>query len=193
MDRERRLLETDNCELRVAEGGKSPHITGYAIRYNVKSRKMFFGREVIVPGAFKSSLKGDGDILATVDHENSKILGRRSAGTLTLKDDSKGLYVDIDAPNTTASRDVQESIKRGDVQGMSFEFRVMPNGDRWESEDGEDVRYVHNAELFQVGPVTDPAYLQTNAEVAMRSHAAWKKSQPVTTGDLRRRLDLLEA
>ena len=151
---------------------------------------MFFGREIIMPGAFSKSLKRGDDVIATVDHDSGKILGRRSVGTLKLKSDQRGLNVDIDAPDTTASRDVQESIRRRDVQGMSFEFHTVT--DEWRTEGGEPIREVHEADLFQVGPVTNPAYTQTNVEVAQRSLAAWKAAQkPIASvAALRRRLEL---
>lgn len=187
---ERRFLSAESCELRATEDGdKTPHITGYAVVYGVKSQRMFFGREIIMPGAFAKSLKRGDDVIATVDHDNGKILGRRSVGTLKLRSDDHGLSVDIDAPDTTASRDVQESIRRRDVQGMSFEFRTVT--DKWRKEAGEEIREVHEADLFQVGPVTNPAYTQTDAMVAMRSLERWRAEQAKPSmAILRQRLEL---
>ena len=188
---ERRFLPLADCDLRaLTDAEKEPHITGYAVVYGVKSQRMFFGREIIMPGAFAKSLKRGDDVIATVDHDNGKILGRRSVGTLKLKNDERGLLADILAPETTASRDVQESIRRRDVQGMSFEFRTVT--DKWRKDDGEDVREVHEADLFQVGPVTNPAYTQTDATVAMRSLEAWRATEKAvaSVGMLRARLDL---
>ena len=190
-DREKRFLPAEVCELRAEEDAdKRPHIIGYAVVYGVRSQKMFFGREIIMPGAFAKSLKRGDDVIATVDHDNGKILGRRSVGTLKLRSDDRGLAVDIDAPDTTASRDVQESIRRRDVQGMSFEFRTIT--DKWRKEAGEEIREVHEADLFQVGPVTNPAYTQTDATVAMRSLEKWRAEQtkPTHIRVLRQRLDL---
>lgn len=192
MDTEKRFLPLEACELRADEDGdKQPHITGYAVVYNVRSEKMFFGREIIIPGAFAKSLKRGDDVIATVDHDNGKLLGRRSNGTLKLKSDQHGLHIDIDAPDTSASRDVQALIKRRDVKGMSFEFRTV--NDKWRKENGEDVREVHEADLFQVGPVASPAYTQTDAAVAMRSLERWRSEQapkPPSLATLRAKLDL---
>jgi len=123
-------------------------------------------REQFERGAFDNL---DDDILVTVEHDNAKILGRTAAGTLRLSDTPEGLRYEVELPDTTAARDLVQSIKRGDISGSSFEFRVHEDGDRWVEESGVVSRTVKKggAVLRQVGPVTRPAYGDAPA-VAMR-------------------------
>jgi HK97 family phage prohead protease len=133
-------------------------------------------REKFERGAFVNL---DDDIVSTFEHDSSKILGRRSADTLRLKEDGDGLRyeVDLDGERTT-DRDLVRSIDRGDVNGSSFEFAVNHGGEKWEEDDeGRSIRTVvkGGARLFQVGPVTNAAYQETT--VALRSLDTWRSDK----------------
>ena len=71
------------------------------------------------------------DPLALLQHMPHLVLGRRSAGTLRLAEDARGLAFEIDLPDTTAARDLAVSVARGDIKGASFAFTVPPGGDSW--------------------------------------------------------------
>src|SRR5262245_2558056 len=137
-DVETRYLRS--TELR-AEGadGERPLIVGYAAVFESLSEDLGGFRERIRPDAFTRSLQEGADVRALVDHDPSRVLGRNKAGTLRLRTDTRGLLVEIDPPNTTAGRDIVESIRRGDVDGMSFAFRTPKGGDDWRMEDGVPV------------------------------------------------------
>jgi HK97 family phage prohead protease len=144
-------------------------IRGLAIVFDSLSVDLGGFREVIRASAVDRTLQ-DGDVRALVDHETSKVLGRTKSGTLQLRKTRKGLEVVIDPPNTSYARDILESVDRGDVSGMSFRFRVMPNGDEWEvSDEGETTRFVTDMKFDEVSIVTFPAYGQTDVQVAQRS------------------------
>ena len=174
-------MVTDTMEIRSLRGiqlrakgetDELPTIVGYAAVFGVLSEEVIEGvREVVEPGAFSRSLRENADIRATVDHDTGKIIGRRSAGTLTLEEDKRGLAVEIDPPNTQAGRDVVESVKRGDIDGMSFgfEFRSRP---RWEQKGDLEIRHVEDVDLFEVAVLAFPAYPDTSA--MLRSRDAWK-------------------
>jgi len=137
----------------------------------------------------------DDDIVATFNHNSSAILGRTAAGTLDLEEDDEGLRYEVDLPDTTVGQDLAKSIRRGDIRGSSFEFSVEPGGEKWETaKDGLPIRTVTKARLYQVGPVTNPAYQDTS--VALRSLDEWRKaSDPGPVGDIgaaKRRLRLAE-
>src|SRR5262249_16187460 len=134
MKREFRFNST--LELRQEANGALPKIRGYAAVFNVLSEPLFGFRERILPGAFKGSLKND--VRALVDHDPGKIIGRSKANTLTLREEKKGLYVEITPPDTSLGRDTVESIRRGDLDQMSFGFRTIE--DSWKTEEGETVR-----------------------------------------------------
>jgi HK97 family phage prohead protease len=149
--------------LDVSQGGRSK-IRGYAAVFNKKSDVLTGGfKEILVPGCFKRCLKRGEDIRAFVDHEPRLILARWKAGTLRIDEDGKGLYVEIDPPDTTYARDVMESIRRGDVHGMSFGFCTVE--DMWRREDGVNIREVIEADVFEVSIVTLPAYPDTSVSV----------------------------
>jgi HK97 family phage prohead protease len=114
-------------------------------------------------------------VRALWNHNPDYVLGRNRAKTLTLSEDSRGLKIEVDPPDTQFARDLMVSIERGDVSQMSFAFSVRANGQNWgKDDDGQVVRTLTNVRLFDVSPVTYPAYQQT--DVAVRSMEQWQKA-----------------
>lgn len=183
MEIERRYFE--GAELRAQEDAGSQKIVGYAAIFNVRSHVIWGAfQEVIAPGAFADTLGMD-DIRALWQHDTAQVLGRNRANTLALSEDDKGLRVEIAPPATQAGRDAVESISRGDVDGMSFGFTVPPGGDTWfEDVDGMIIRTLLKVKLWEVSPVTFPAYPQT--DVGMRDHFGAKPELPAAFSGARR-------
>lgn len=170
---ERRALP--GAELRVVGEGKDRKLIGYAAVFDSMSVDLGGFREQIRPGAFSRSLGADADVAALVDHDPSKIIGRRSSGTLKVAEDDRGLRVEISPPDTTVGRDLMTSVERGDVSSMSFGFTVAENGDEWQRDrNGNEIRTLVDVDLFDVSAVTYPAYPDTT--VAIRSRNTWKGS-----------------
>lgn len=170
--REARLLRT--TELRVAGEGVKRTIVGHAAVYDQEAEIGRWFREVIRRGAFESALKGGDDVRALFNHDPNLVLGRGRAGTLRLAEDGTGLRVEIDPPDTQVARDLVASIARGDVSQMSFAFRTIE--DRWtySEEPGKpDFREILKVELFDVSPVTFPAY--TTTDVGLRGEAGLRE------------------
>lgn len=142
--------------------GDSPVIEGYAAVFNELSLDLGGFRERIAPGAFARSLGDGADVRALWDHDPKYVLGRNRAGTLALGEDERGLSVAIRPPGTGWAMDLVESMRRGDVDQMSFGFYVRE--DEWRDEDGVLVRVLRDVDLFDVSVVTFPAYVQTSAE-----------------------------
>jgi hypothetical protein len=156
-------------EMRVVNAEK-PTIEGRAVVYGKKSELLFgMFREVIEPGFFEGVLKQD--VRALWNHNADLVLGRTKSGTLELIDTERSLDVRIDPPDTQVGRDAVTLIGRGDVSQMSFGFVVKQGGDEWKKErDGTQTRILKRGgceRLFDVSPVTYPAYPQTS--VAVRS------------------------
>lgn len=173
---ELRTLENQPCELRMSVDGEvqHPQIIGYASVFKTRSALLFGSFvEEIAPGAFDDVL-GD-DVRALFNHDPNLVLGRTRSNTLRLEIDSRGLAYTIDPPDTQTVRDlVLTPLKRGDVTGSSFGFRVAADGDEWRREGEIVVRTIHRlAELRDVSPVTYPAYGDSHA--AQRSLGSWKK------------------
>jgi HK97 family phage prohead protease len=142
-------------------------IYGTAIVFGSLSEDLGGFREVIESSAVDRTFDDQIDVRALVDHEPGKIIGRLKAGTLALEKRGAGLAVRITPPNTTVGRDILESVKRGDVNGMSFSFAVVrPGGERFEDRDTGLVRYISDMRIREVSLVTFPAYEATDAGVA---------------------------
>lgn len=183
-----------DAQLRTISGDEAPLISGYAAVFDKMSDELPGGfREIIRPGTFTRTLKAGVDIRALVDHDPSKIIGRNKAGTLELTEDKTGLRVDIKPPDTQVGRDVVESLKRGDVDQMSFAFETVK--DEWRTEDRLPIRELLDVDLFDVSVVTYPAYPDTS--VGVRSLELFRAASPelqnaarlAKVADQRKRLD----
>jgi hypothetical protein len=140
-----------NAELR-AKGDRV--IEGYACEFFAVSDPIQPGGflEHVVPGAFSRAVKY-GDVRALFNHDPNMILGRTKSGTLKLAEDSRGLHFECNLPATSVAADLVHSIRRGDISGCSFSFSALK--DEWPS---ENERILRDVDLFDVGPVTYPAY-----------------------------------
>jgi uncharacterized protein len=156
--------EDVTAELRIEKrDGKASLITGYPAKFNKLSRNLGGFRERILPGAFTRTLAENADVRGLINHNPDLILGRTAAGTMRLKEDTTGLNMEIDAPDTQIARDLMVSIDRGDINQGSFRFRVRT--DNWKNEDGDTVRELQDVDLMDASVVTFPAYEDTSAQV----------------------------
>lgn len=169
---ERRVLLA-RLELRAAkDGSNSPGtIVGYGARFNEPSLDLGGFRETLAPGCFRACL-GD-DVRCLRNHKEDVLLGRAASGTFRMTEDAEGLLYECDLPDTTHGRDTAESVRRGDMSGCSFSFRTAPQGDQWSMDDaGGIVRTVNKVlRLYDVGPVTFPAYESTRVDVRSLEYA----------------------
>lgn len=193
---ERRAFTVDELRVQRGSDGAPSKIIGHAAVFNQLSEDLGGFREQIAPGAFAEAVKSD-DVRALWNHNPDHILGRNLAKTLILSEDSRGLAIEIIPPDTQMARDLMVSMERGDVTQMSFGFSVRANGQNWGKDDaGNAIRTLTRVRLFDVSPVTYPAYPQT--DVAVRSLNAWQEEQEQAAETAlwqvrlqRRRLDLL--
>ena len=169
-------VQLKTLEVEERAKGEAPSLVGYAAVFNRLSEDLGGFREKIAPGAFRSAIKTS-DTRALWNHDSNFVLGRKSAGTLSLREDKEGLRVEIAPPDTQWARDLMVSIDRGDVSQMSFGF--VAEKDSWEEKQNQPpIRTLEKIrELPDVSPVTYPAYPDT--QVAMRSLEQWRdNSQP---------------
>jgi uncharacterized protein len=157
--KETRFVQT--VELRTEEREDSaPVIKGYAAVFNQWADIGGWFREKIKPGAFKKTIK-EADVRALWNHDPNYVLGRNKADTLTLSEDEHGLAVEISPPDSQWAKDLLVSMKRGDINQMSFGFQVVK--EEWNNDTNE--RELLELKLFDVSVVTFPAYDQTSAAV----------------------------
>ena len=154
--KEQREFRMENAE----QNGNT--IRGYAAVYNSDSEWMGGFYEQIATGAFDGVM--DNDVRAYFNHDENLLLGRVSSGTLRISTDKRGLFYEVDLPNTTYANDLAELMKRGDVNQSSFAFLIEK--DRWEQRDGTTYRIIEKvSRLLDVSPVSQPAYPDSTSEL----------------------------
>jgi len=153
---DREVRHVHNLELRQTDDGM-PVVEGYATVYDYAydiagGPDMGGFTEVIAPGAAKKSAM-EADVRLLANHEGLP-LARTKSGTLELESDDIGLKVraTLDPSNPTAA-EVRSAMERGDVDQMSFAFRVVR--DEWNKDYSE--RTISEVKLYDVSVVTYPA------------------------------------
>ena len=160
-------IRSIDIDIQKSTGEEPLKLRGYAIVYNSLSEPLYgdLFRERINKGAFTKSLL-ENDQVCLWGHDTRYVLGRKSSGTLILREDDKGLYFEVSLPNTTWARDLKESVDRGDIKQMSFGFKVVRENwiDDKETlkEYSMPIREINEITLHEISLVTFPAYPQTN-------------------------------
>lgn len=188
-DRQRRQVRCTAQQFATREADNDLYIEGYFAVFNSEYQLWEDASEVIKPGAFTESISGD--VRALINHDTSMVLGRTKAGTLSLKQDERGLWGSVrinredgDAMNLYAR------VQRGDVDQCSFGFAIkretfvdLGGGKyRWEIEEVDP--------LYEVSVCTFPAYESTSvsarqqdlAEIQKRRAEAWREEMTKKLG-----------
>jgi HK97 family phage prohead protease len=163
---ERRIFPMTNCEVRAAVGDEPAVFSGYAAVFNELSVNLGGFRERIKAGCFRTAVEEKQDVRFLINHDANLMLGRTKSSTVTLTEDEIGLRVECELPNTSYATDLVESMRRKDIDQMSFGF--VTRSDAWEVKDAETglpIRELIDADLFDVSVVAYPAYPDTTAEV----------------------------
>jgi hypothetical protein len=177
-EKEIRAAYGDNVELRVmevraAEGER--RISGYAATFNDVTDLGYF-REQIATGAFEG--RTDDDVRLLINHTGVP-LARTTNGTLRLSVDDDGLRYEAELADTQEGRDLYTLIQRGDISQSSFAFSI--EDEKWDNK--TNMRTVLKVgRLYDVSPVTYPAYATTT--VNARSRAAVADDAPVDPAPL---------
>jgi uncharacterized protein len=163
---ERRYADIDAVEMRE-EGGRLGFRGHAAVFDSVTDLGPF--RERVASGAFRKTVQ-EADVRFLFNHEPDSVMARTVNGTLRLKEDAQGLVTEADLD--PADWDVQRlapKLRSGNVSQMSFAFRVVgPRGEEWDDQPedgGKPIRTLRELALFDVSPVTYPAYAQTDASL----------------------------
>lgn len=159
-----------------AEITDSGALRGYAAVYDVPTDKQaqFNGTETIARGAFDAALAAQDDVLFTIDHDPTLLLGRTSSGTLRLFSDEHGLGYELDLPNTQRGQDTREMVKRGDLRGASFTAAM----DRSTIErTASGVVHRNFTRLVDVCVTAMPAYVETDVAARSEGHGRSLRAQ----------------
>lgn len=158
--RDDRQLRSVMTQFETREDDGTPQISGYFAVFN-SNYEIYPGMsESIAPGAFSKTLGGD--IRALTNHDTTLVLGRNTAGTLELREDSHGLWADVRInPNDSDAMNTYERVKRGDVDQCSIGFNILDEETEFR-DDGSVHWTIREVELFEVSVCTFPAYKETN-------------------------------
>jgi HK97 family phage prohead protease len=161
--KETRTIKT-SAKVELRDDGTVGTIVGYPIVYNKDSEDMGF-IERIAPGAAKKALKRS-DIRGLKNHDPSLIFARQGVN-LTFVNDKHGLRYEATPIDTRNFREIADEVRLGLLTGQSFGFTIK--SDEWEDLDTDHpTRTITEIDqIFDVGPVTYPAYQDTT--VALRS------------------------
>ncbi|MGH2506352.1 MAG: HK97 family phage prohead protease [Ktedonobacteraceae bacterium] len=188
--RERRMI-VKALEVRAAsDDTQLPTIEGYAAVYNQVTTIGDMFAERILPGAAAQSLIDPASmVIACFNHDDQDVPLARykgGSGTLSLREDGNGLFVSFVPANTQLGRDVVESVRRGDTDGMSIGFYVMD--DDWNGTyNGMTMRTISRFELSDICLTPMPAYEATS--VALRSKTRRTQDDEYTSEDYKTIMD----
>lgn len=156
---DKRSLAFTNMECRAIGDGNT--LVGYASMFDTPSHDLGGFTEYVARGAFTKTLKDGADVRLLIDHEGAP-LARTKSNTMRLVEDERGLRVEADLdPSNPRAAEIISALKRGDMNQMSFAFRVIR--DEWSKD--RATRTLKEVRLFDVSVVTFPAYEATIAEI----------------------------
>ena len=153
-------------------------LRGYGAVFKSDSEEMMDARgrrfvEQIVPGAFAKTLSSKRGVAFLWGHDPDRPMAK-TPHTMQLREDSQGLLVDVQLPDTSDGRDLRTLVADGTIDAMSFGFHVIQ--ERWEQRDGKpDLRNLLEIELHEVSAVLWPAYPATKLALASAPIAGAKQ------------------
>lgn len=178
-----REMRTISSEFHTREDGEKRSIEGYFAVFNSDYDIGAGMSESIASGAFTNSLAGD--VRALTNHDTTLVLGRTKPGTLSLRQDERGLWGHVDInPNDLDAVNTWERVKRGDVDQCSFGFDILDEEAEYR-DDGSVHWTIRDVKLYEVSVCTFPAYQETSIsartadrdKMRERKLEAWKESQ----------------
>ena len=189
MERENmRQIRSIESKFTTRDDDGALHIEGYFAVFNSVYQIWDDMSESVAPGAFTETLGGD--VRALIDHETRLVLGRNTAGTLQLREDSHGLWGDILInPNDQDAMNLYARVQRGDVNQCSFGFDILEQETEFR-DDGSVHWTIKKVKLYEVSVCTFPAYAETSVQARKDDlDAAKKRRAEAYREELRTRLN----
>jgi len=191
-----RELRAHYTEARSKEDGDDEKVAGLGIVYDEWTELWSGYKERINKGAVQLA----DTVKSYFNHDPSNVLSTvESTPPLNLIDTDDGMAYESPIPPTSYGKDLRVNLERENVKGSSFAFEVNQNGDNvWEDDNGVVHREINSLTLYEIGPVTDPAFIQTSASLrstkeAMKERISNKPSpEPVSRELRKRRLRLMK-
>jgi len=164
--KEVRAFHTDGIELRKdAETSEQKYVDGIGVIYDREEQLWDGYYEKIDRNAFKDCLSKKPEIKSFFNHDPSQVIATTtSTPPLVISDMGDGLWFSAPIPPTSYGEDLITNLTRGNVKGASFTFTV--DKDTVEiDKDNNYHRTIMEATLYEVGAVTNPAYVQTQVSL----------------------------
>lgn len=159
--------------VREADGGR--RIEGYFAVFGSVYELWPGATESIDPHAFDGAL--DDDIRCLIDHETRLVIGRTTAGTLSLSIDERGLFgSDLINEKDTDATNCYARVERGDVNQCSFGFDILDE-ETEKRPDGSVHWTIKKVKLYEVSVVTFPAYKDTGVEARRAEYEAMRRRE----------------
>jgi HK97 family phage prohead protease len=128
------------------------------------------GRDVVLPGAFRASLRarGTSGIKMLFQHDPAEPIGVWDE----IREDGKGLYVRGRlATGVRKARDVLQLMRQGALDGLSIGFKAI----RGQRDPKNGVRRLIEVDLWEISIVTFPMLADARVEAASRAPPARKR------------------
>lgn len=177
-----RQTRTHDVSFQTREEGAERRIEGYFAVFGSDYDLWTGASESVDPHAFDGAL--DDDIRALIDHETRLVLGRTTAGTLSLRVDEHGLWGSVLVnPDDQDAMNLYARVQRGDVSQCSFGFDITDEEYEHRA-DGTDHWTIKGVKLYEVSVCTFPAYRETEVQarrddlrnIRARQLEAWKNN-----------------
>lgn len=181
-----RYLNMENVQTR--EDGEDLFIEGYFAVFNSTYELWPGATESIAPGAFDDSVSDD--VRALYNHNTDIVLGRTSAGTMEIRQDSHGLWGRIRVNrNDGDAMNAYARIARGDITGCSFGFDIAAQETDYRDDGTVHWTITKVSPLYEISPCTFPAYQETVVSARKKDLAdIEERKREVWRAEMKRRL-----
>lgn len=181
-----RYLNMENVQTR--EDGEDLFIEGYFAVFNSTYELWPGATESIAPGAFDDSVSDD--VRALYNHNTDIVLGRTSAGTMEIRQDSHGLWGRIRVNrNDGDAMNAYARIARGDITGCSFGFDIAAQETDYREDGTVHWTITRVSPLYEISPCTFPAYQETVVSARKKDLAnIEERKREVWRAEMKRRL-----
>ncbi len=163
-----------NFAQRADVSGDGRTMTGYPIVFDTWTEiNSYEGRfkERIASGAVARTLRNNREqIKVLFNHGMDPSIGDKPLGKASvMQADARGVYVEVPLSETSYNEDILALLRDGALDGMSFRFSVLDEEVVYPERKGAmPERTITELRLYEVGPVTFPAYQATTVGVRSR-------------------------
>lgn len=186
MKKDVRYIESEEIEIRSDDETEEKFVEGIGIVYGRETEILPGFLESVRKGAFDRSINGGKpkEIKSFFNHDPHSVLATtRSKPKLILEDTERGLRFRAPIPPTTYGNDLTINLERKNVRGASFSFSVDEDVVTWDEKDVMH-REIVRGTLYEIGPVTNPAYPST--KVGLRDAESFLEERKKLIGDKKR-------